>query len=136
MRNPYEVFESMVRTYRALTDKYGLGPTLSDDEVRYVLLSERQRFEAKLLSGVRGLPEHRFVTVKYEQLIANPLSVIERLYQQLELPGFQQMRPKLAAEIAKRRDYVQAAVRPSEIWQSRITEQWSDIFERYGYSRA
>lgn len=135
VRNPYEVFESMVRTYRALTDKYGLGQSLPDDDVRYVLLSERQRFEAKLLSGITGLPEHRFATVKYEQLIRDPLSVIGQLYEQLDLPGFEQMRPKLAAEIAKRSDYVQAAVRPSEIWRSRITEQWADIFERYGYSR-
>jgi hypothetical protein len=135
VRNPYEVFESMVRTYRALTDKYGLGPSLSDDEIRYLLLSERQRFEAKLRSGVAGLPEHRFMTVKYEQLIRDPFSTIERLYEQLELPGFEQARAKLAAEIAKRSDYVQAAVRPSEIWRSRIAEQWADIFERYGYSR-
>jgi len=133
VRNPYEVFESMVRTYRALTDKYGLGPSLSDDEVRYVLLSERRRFEAKLRSGVTGLPERRFATVAYEQLICNPLSTIEGLYEQLELPGFEQTRPKLSAEIAKRSDYVQAAVRPSEAWKRRITEQWGDIFERYGY---
>ena len=135
VRNPYEVFESMVRTYRALTDKYGLGPSLSDDEVRYFLLDERRRFEEKLLSGVIGLPQRRFVTVAYEQLIRNPLSVIERLYEQLELSGFEQMRPKLAAEIAKRSYYVQAAIRPSEVWERRITEQWTDIFERYGYSR-
>ena len=135
VRNPYEVFESMVRTYRALTDKYGLGPNLSDDEVRYALLSERRRFEAKLLSGVADLPEHRFVTLTYEQLVGNPLAAIERLYRQLELSGFEKMRPRLAAEIAKRSDYVQAAIRPSEKWKARITEQWADIFDRYGYRR-
>jgi hypothetical protein len=133
VRNPYEVFESMVRTYRALTDKYGLGPNLSDDEVRYILLSERRRFEAKLWSGLAGLPKHRFVTLTYEHLVQNPLSAIEGLYEQLELSGFDHMRPKLAAEIANRSDYVQAAIMPSEEWKARITEQWADIFERYGY---
>ena len=135
VRNPYEVFESMVRTYRALTDKYGLGPNLSDDEVRHVLMSERRRFEAKLSSGVAGLPKQRFVTLKYEHLVQNPLSAIEALYGQLELSGFEHMRPKLAAEVAKRRDYVQAAIRPSAEWKARITEQWGDIFDRYGYRR-
>jgi hypothetical protein len=135
VRNPYDVFESMVRTYRTLTDKYGLGPRLSDDEVRSVLLSERRRFEAKLLSGVAGLPQSQFATVAYEQLIRDPLAVIERLYEQLKLSGFEHMRPKLAAEIAKRSDYVQAAIRPSAPWAGRITEQWADIFERYGYCR-
>ena len=82
-----------------------------------------------------GLPRHRFATLTYEQLVQNPLSAIERLYGQLELSGFEQMHPKLAAEIAKRSDYVQAAIKPSEAWKERITEQWADIFERYGYRR-
>jgi hypothetical protein len=100
-----------------------------------VLLSERRRFEAKLLAGVAGLPQRRFATIAYEELIRDPFSTIERLYGRLELPAFEQTRPKLAAEVAKRRDYVQAAVRPDSIWKERVSEQWADIFERYGYSR-
>ena len=76
VRNPYEVLESMVRTYRALSSKYGLGPPLPDDEIRDIILHERLRFEAKLQSGVAGLPDRQFATVTYEQLIANPLGTI------------------------------------------------------------
>jgi hypothetical protein len=134
VRDPYEVFGSMVRTYQTLSSKYGLGPSLADDEIRHVLLSERPRFEAKLLAGVNGLPSNRFATVKYEQLIRDPLSVIERLYEQLELSGFEQARPKLAGEIANRSDYVQSNIRLSDDWRHRIHEQWRNIFEHYGYA--
>jgi hypothetical protein len=134
VRDPYEVFESMVRAYRALTQKFGVGPAMSDDELRSATLSERKRFEAKLHSGVAGLPEHRFAVVRYEQLVQNPLQVIEGLYRHLELANFEDVRPKLAAEIAGRSDYVQDAVRPDPVWQRQIGEQWREIFERYGYS--
>jgi omega-hydroxy-beta-dihydromenaquinone-9 sulfotransferase len=133
VRDPHEVFGSMVRTYQTLSNKYGLGPSLADDEIRHVLLSERLRFEAKLLAGVNGLPGNRFTTVKYEHLVRDPLSVIERVYEQLELSGFEQARPKLVAEVAKRSDYVQSRTRVSEDWKRRVREQWRDIFEYYGY---
>ena len=38
VRDPYEVFKSMVRAYRALTQKFGLGPAMSDNEVRCVIV--------------------------------------------------------------------------------------------------
>ena len=136
VRDPYEVFESMVRAYRALTQKFGLGPAMSDDEVRSVILSERKRFEAKLLSGVSGLPEHRLAVVRYEDLVQNPLQVIEGLYRQLELANFEDIRPLLKAEIARRNEYVQDAVRPDPAWERQINEEWREIFERYGYNRS
>jgi hypothetical protein len=135
VRNPYEVFESMVRAYRALTQKFGLGPALSDDELRSAILSERKRFEAKLHSGVSDLPERRIAVVRYEDLIGNPLAVIEVLYRQLDLQNFEDVRLELMAEIARRSDYVQDAVRPDPAWQRQIGEEWHEIFERYGYTR-
>ena len=135
VRNPYELLESMVRTYRALTGKYGLAPSLSDDELREVILSERGRFERKLLAGTAGLSQRRFACLKFEDLTRNPVGVIEGLYRQLELPGFEGLRPKLEAEIARRRDYVQDAIPPDPAWARRIGAEWADIFERYGYQR-
>jgi hypothetical protein len=133
VRDPLEVLESMLRTYRALTDKYGLGPALSDDELREFLLAERVRFEAKLQAGIAGLPASRFAIVKFEELTRDSLSVIEGLYRQLEIPGFETVRPKLMAEIAKRKDYVQDAILPAAIWHRRITKDWAELFARYGY---
>lgn len=135
VRNPYELLESMVRTYRALTDKYGLGPSLSDDALRETILLERVRFEAKLLAGTAGLPPNRFAILKFEDLTSDPLGRIEDLYRQFELSGFDEMRPKLEAEIVKRRGYVQDAILPDAAWRRRIDTLWAGIFERYGYKR-
>jgi len=135
VRNPYEVLESMVRTYKALTAKYGLGPALMDDELREIILRERIRFEAKLQSGVAGLPERRFAVITFEQLVRNPIAAIESLYRRLELPFFDEARSKLAAEVAKRSNYVQESSRPNGAWAQRIDRDWREIFERYGYER-
>jgi hypothetical protein len=125
----------MLRTYRALTDKYGLGPSLSDDELRETILAERMRFEAKLQQGIVGLPSNRLAVIKFEELTRDPVGAIEVLYRQLEIPGFAEVRPRLAAEIAKRKDYVQDAILPDSVWQRRIGERWAELFARYDYPR-
>src|SRR5262249_4677563 len=116
VRNPYEVLESMVRTYKALAVKYGLGPLLSDNDLREIIVRERVRFEAKLQAGVAGLPARRLAVVTFEQLIQNPITVIQSLYRQLELPPFEETRSALEAEAARRRSYVQESARPDESW--------------------
>jgi hypothetical protein len=133
VRNPYEVFESMLRSFRALTAKYGLEPGLPDEQVRELILSERLRFEAKLQTGIEGLPANRLAVLSYEDLIRDPAGMIETLYRQLELPNFEQNRARLAADIAQRRDYVQDAGRPDTAWERRVSERWSGLFAQYGY---
>jgi hypothetical protein len=135
VRNPYDVLESMLRTYKALAGKYGLAPLLPDDEVRQILLKERMRFEAKLLTGIAEIPARRFALVKYEELVADPVGVVARLYEQLDLPGFESVRPKLEAEAAQRSGYVPETTRSDSPWRRRITEAWSALFDRYGYAK-
>ncbi len=136
VRNPYEVFESMLRTYRALTGRYGLGPTLPDDEVRSIILTERKRFEAKLHAGLRGLPAKRVVFIQFEALVRNPVAAIESLYRAVELPPFGQARQNVVAEVTKRSGYRPDGIRPDSFWRQRIATEWSDIFARYGYSHS
>ena len=135
VRNPYEVLESMVRTLRALTTKYGLDAGPADDAVREIILRERIRFESKLRAGVADLPGRRFAVITFEQLVRSPVSVIESLYRQLELPSFEPVRQQLEAEVAKRRGYVQESGRPAGTWARRIEREWGELFERYGYDR-
>jgi hypothetical protein len=135
VRNPYEILESMVRTLAALCAKYGLQPHLSDEQMREILITERMRFEAKLQAGIAELPERRFALVKYEDLVADPIATIENLYNHLELSGFELVRPKLAAEVARRKDYVAETNLPDAAWQSRIAVSCSELFERYGYPK-
>lgn len=133
VRNPYEVFESMVRACRALTQKYGLGLPLSDEELRSIVLSARKPFETKLNTGTSDLPASRFAVVRYENLVQQPLKAMENLYRQLDLPDFEFVRPQLEAEISGRRDYLQESAWPSRGCARRIAEEWRNVFDQYGY---
>jgi hypothetical protein len=133
VRDPRTHFESVIRMWRRMFELYALGPILADDEIREAVLEDRVRFEAKLSEGVAGLPENRFTTLRYEDLVADPAGRIEQLYGRLELGDFSVVRESMAREAEKRRDYRAKGHAPSEAWQARIKEQWAGVFERYGY---
>jgi omega-hydroxy-beta-dihydromenaquinone-9 sulfotransferase len=134
-RDPATHFESVIRMWRKMFEIYGLGEIPSDDEIREAVLADRPRFEAKLASGVTGLPENRFAELTYESLIADPAGACERLYDQLELGDFAPVRESIAAEVARRRDYRATGREPAGAWRSRINAEWAAVFERYGYHR-
>ena len=133
VRNPYEVFESMMKTYRAYAFRYGLVPGLSNRALREILLVERLRCEQKLQSGLPGLGSERLAIVKYEDLAADPVGTVENIYRQFGLPDFEAVRPKLVRKSAPRNGLARNAALPPRQWQERLKTTWADIFDRYGY---
>jgi hypothetical protein len=135
VRNPLTSFESVVRMWRKMFESYALGPIPADDEIREAVLADRPRFEAKLASSTPGLPQNRFVTIRYESLVENPLGVIEQLYGRLELLDFEPVRHALMNEVQRRRQYRAKGSLPSPAWRERIEKEWAPILEQYAALR-
>jgi omega-hydroxy-beta-dihydromenaquinone-9 sulfotransferase len=133
VRDPSEVFESMMKTYRAFTLRYGLVPGMPNRELRELVLRERLRCEEKLLTGLAGLGQDRLAVVKFEDLTADPVAVTEKIYRQFGLGDFEAVRPKLMERVKRGGGSGRAASLPPPPWQERLTIAWSDIFNRYGY---
>ena len=131
VRDPQEVFESMMKTYRAFTLRYGLVPGMPNRELRELVLRERLRCEEKLQSGLAGLGDDRLAVVKFEDLTADPPATVEKIYRQFGLTGFEAVRTKLMQRA--HRGNGRPAALPPPPWQERLKAAWSDVFSRYGY---
>lgn len=132
VRDPMTSFESVVRMWLKMFQTYALEPIPSDDTIRQTVLVDRLRFEAKLASGTAGLPRNRFMTIAYESLVANPVEVIEQLYQRLELGDFDALREALTTEATRRSGHKAKASLPPELWQQRISSQWTELLQQHG----
>lgn len=130
-RDPMTNFESVVRMWKKMFESYAIGPLISDDEIREAVLADRPRFEEKLAASTANLPPNRFAGVAYESLIANPVEVIEQLYQQLELGNFDPIRELLIAEMKRRSGYKAKGSVPSAAWQERINHEWATLLSRH-----
>jgi hypothetical protein len=133
VRDPSEVFESMMKTYRAFTLRYGLVAGMPNRELRELIVRERLRCEEKLQAGLAGLGEDRLAVVKFEDLIQDPLAVTESIYRQFGLGDFEAVRPKLMERAGRGGGSGRRAAMPPPPWQERLKTAWSDIFDRYGY---
>ena len=124
-------FESVVRMWRKMFETYAIGPIPPDDDIREAVLADRPRFEAKLAASTADLPENRFAAITYESLIANPVGVIEQLYEQLELGDFEPVREAIVAETKRRSGYQAKGSLPSDLWRQRINNEWAAILTQH-----
>jgi hypothetical protein len=127
VRDPVTNFESVIRMWRKMFETYAIGPIPPDDAIREAVLGDRPRFESKLAAGTADLPKNRFAAITYESLVSNPVGVIERLYQQLELGDFEPARAAITAEVARRSGYKAKGSLPSPQWLERINREWATV---------
>ena len=131
LRDPVTNFESVIRMWRKMFETYALDAIPTDDEIREAVLVDRPRFEAKLAADTADLPANRYAALTYESLIANPVGVIEGLYQRLELGDFGAVREALVAETNRRSGYKAKGSLPSDAWRERINKEWAGIIAQH-----
>jgi hypothetical protein len=82
-----------------------------------------------------SLAPNQIIDIRYEDLVADPLAQVERVYRELEIDGFAAVRDRLQAFIGQRKDY-----KPNRHEQlepeirAEIRRRWSGYIEKYGYA--
>jgi hypothetical protein len=132
VRNPFAVFSSTVRLWRSLYEAYGY------QQPRYEGLEEEvlatfERMHARL-EATRGLAGEALVDVRYEDVVKEPVAMLEQIYNALQLGEFDVVRPAVERYLADRSGYVPNQHRVEARWEGAIRERWKPYFERYGYS--
>lgn len=131
-RNPYEVFPSMKNYFQKLFPALALQEYEQLD-IEGVILSTFQKLMKTVIHDKQQLSDDEFMEIPYEELRKTPLSVIESVYNQLQLPEFEVSRPYFENYLDgirgyKRNEYQQDA---SEV--DLIKARWGEIIEHYGY---
>jgi len=134
VRDPYVVFPSTVHLWRSLYTTEGLQtPKFEglEDRVfdRFVKMDERWE-------ETRGrIDPSRLVSLKYEELVADPLGQLENIYEQFGLGGFEEARPKIEKHLSSVKDYKTNRYQLTAELEAEITRRWGPIIEKYGYQR-
>jgi hypothetical protein len=133
VRDPYVVFPSTVNLWKTLYETHGLQrPTFAGLE-EHVFRTFTHMYE-RLEEGKKRVPPGRFFEVRYEDLIADPVGVMRRLYDKLGLGGFEEARPRFEAYLAANRGYQTNRYRPlGPALEAEITRRWGEVIRRYGY---
>ncbi len=130
VREPCAVFASTRRLWRTMWERYALTAPLADEILIERILDARLALEAKLKASLQILPPDRAATIRYEDLVADPLATIELLYKQLKLGDSSLMLPKVSAYVAQN---PRRAPVSTEDWRQLVQSRWRELFDEFGY---
>ena len=134
VRNPYPVYQSMRNMYR----KTMPGAVLQEidwDAIDAWIVSAYQKQMKKYLAERDLIPEGHLVEIRYEDLDAEPIAHMEKIYSTLELGDFAAVRPVLETYLASLGSYQKNKFDfPPEVI-STVNENWGFAFDAFGYER-
>ena len=132
-RDPYVVYQStmhlMVRALKIHSFQKPKLPDLHHRVIRQYQTMYEVFFEERDL-----IPAGRHCEVSFEELLANPIGQMRRVYDELDLPDFGVVEPQLE-------EYVRSLVGYSKNWfpdltadvRSEISDAWQRCFAEWGY---
>ncbi len=134
VRNPFVIFPSTINLWKRMYRNDGLQVPTYDGLDEHVFATFARMYE--VFQRDRDLiPPGQLCEVRYEDLVAQPLKQMERVYQELNLGEFESVRAKLAAYFAEKADYKTNRYQlPAEL-AVEIGKRWLTYFDRYGYSK-
>jgi hypothetical protein len=135
-RDPRAVIPSTIKTVRQMFDLNRLqrfGPAEDDALVESVFRDYRH--VCARYAATRGLiPPGRLVELRYEHFVQAPLQELERVYQALGLPGFEEARPLFERHLAQVQMHQPAQWEKKSSLQDRITRECGDLLVSLGYA--
>ena len=136
-RNPYVVFQSTRHFFTRLLPELALQ-TYDPDQIaaliEALILESYPPMLNALLADSANLPADSFVDVRFEDLEANPLGEIEKIYQTLRLPGFVQARPGFENYLASIQGYRKNSYLFDSETLQRVESHWTPLINRWGYT--
>ena len=133
VRNPLVIFPSTINLWQRLYRNDGLQVPTCEGLDEHVFSTFARMYE--VFERDRGLiPAGQFCEVRYEDLVARPLQEIERVYEELKLDEFAEVRPRMEAYLVKKADYKTNRYQVPPELAAEIRRRWASFFERYGYS--
>jgi hypothetical protein len=80
------------------------------------------------------IPEGQLAEISYEELVADPKTVMRRLYEELGLGDFSRAERAVDGYLSATRDYKTNEYVLSAEQKRRILESWAPYVERFGYT--
>lgn len=132
VRDPTPVYSSTLKLWRTLYAVHGYQkPRFEhlEEEVIAGFAHFHERFEAtKSL-----IPAGNLLTVKYEELVADPSALLKRTYASLDLGNYGAVAPVIGDYLAKQRDYRPNHHELDEATRELLRERWRGYYDLHEY---
>jgi omega-hydroxy-beta-dihydromenaquinone-9 sulfotransferase len=134
VRDPYSIFPSTVNLWKRLYRDEGLQVPKYDGLDEHVFRTFTRMYEAFERSRELIGPG-QFCEVRYEELVADPIEQMRRVYDELQLCDFDAVRPAIEQYFAGQKDYKTNRYQMTPELHAEITRRWGTFLKQYGYAK-
>ena len=132
-RHPYKVYPSTVNLWKKLYATQGMQtPTFAGLE-DYVIRC-MQLMYAKFPEQRSLLESRDYAQIKYEDLVANPVREMHRIYDRLGLDHFDGLRSELDKRAEELAGFKTNNFKLDQATRERLNQEWRQYFEDFGYA--
>lgn len=131
-RNPYRVYQSMLNFYKKLFPELALQP-FDHVPISEIVLQSYPKMMQALLEDSSAIPPENFIEFSFEQFEADPIRLLQKTYDQLDLTGWEQVKPAFQEYVDAQKTYRknQYAFPKEDIEQ--VKAHWHPFIQRWGY---
>ncbi len=132
-RNPYAVFPSTVHYFKKMLRMLSLQD-ISHINVEKVVIELYLKLMERYDAESTMIPEGNLCEVSFETLEESPLEELERIHEELQLPGWEITQARIEAYLSELKDYRKNEFKPEEKVISKVEHSWGKYIERWDYS--
>jgi hypothetical protein len=133
VRHPLSIYPSTMRLWEVLDEAQGLQRPHHRQLKSYVLAAFERMYQA-FEHQRTALRDDQIIDVKYEELVQDPVGVVQQAYDLLQLGDFRQIRPALESMTHDKRRYQTNRYELPDELAAEILTRWSGYAQRYGYA--
>jgi hypothetical protein len=132
VRNPVAAIPSTLRMWTGLTDAQAIQARRGPIPIERVFASFKEMYDQ--FDKERSLiPAANLCELRYEDLVVDPVSILERIYEQLELGDFEPARPAVDEYLSSISGYQPNRNEIESDLKQQILQQCRSYIEQYGY---
>lgn len=133
-RNPYEIYASSILLFQRLLPYFSLQKW-DEKKIKTKILMNFVEMIEEYERSKKTLTEDEIIEVKYEDLIADPLSELGKIYHKLDLKGFEESVESIQEFIKTQHQYKANKHIISKEIINDVNNNWEKYREKYGYSK-
>ncbi|HWR27340.1 MAG TPA: sulfotransferase [Candidatus Thermoplasmatota archaeon] len=132
-RSPYLVYLSTKKMRMKVLDKLALQEA-SEEEIEQQVVSNYIRLMKSFFEQKEQIQTDRFVEIKYEDLIVDPMKHIQYIYETLRIPGLETAMPHMMKYLERQSGYKTNVYSIDEKIVNHVDKNWKFTIDRWRYS--
>ena len=124
---------STIKMRNRVLDKLALQ-NADKEENKQRVTENYKRLMKSYFEQKKHIPKENLVDVKYEDLVANPIKEVKKIYAQLDLPDLQSTLPEMQKYLDGKKDYKTNVYTIDEKIIQHVKNNWNFTIDRWGYN--